>query len=282
MVTRETTLRRGLALLAELGHPTSDEGQAMTVTRLAERLQLHPSQVSRTLQVLEEEGFVERGADRGYQLSWRVYVLGRQVGGRLLGESTDGCLRALVQSIGERCYISVLEGTSVLTVQSRSPGLGVEVAEWVGHSRPAHAASTGRALLVDLSEAELSGFFHATTFPPVGPSSPRTIEDLYKRIETTRRKGYALADEEIEPGVLSVAVPVRRGGTVVAALGFAAPKFRMGKQQLASSVARLVAAGRELSTETPRRRRPVAADASEDASRTRRTQDAKTAEEVRS
>jgi DNA-binding IclR family transcriptional regulator len=268
-------------LLAELGRPISEDGQATTVTRLAERLRLHPSQVSRTLQVLEEEGFVERGVDRGYQLSWRVYLLGRHVAGRLLGESTDACLRMLVQSIGERCYVSVLEGTSVLTVQSRSPGIGVEVAEWVGHSRPAHAASSGRALLVDFSEADLRDLFRTTIFPPVGPASPTTIEDLYERIETARRKGYALADEEIEPGVLSVAVPIRRGGTVVAALGFAAPRFRMGKQQLANSVSRLIAAGHELSSpEAARRSRSAAADDPEGRPRAGVLQNTKIAEEV--
>jgi DNA-binding IclR family transcriptional regulator len=276
---RETTLRRGLKLLVELGSVSTEAGQGVTVSRLAERLQLHPSQVSRTLQVLQEEGFIERRLDRGYQLSWRVYVLGRQVSGRLLSESTDACLSALVESIGERCYLAVLQGATVLTVQSKSPGFGVEVADWVGHSRPAHATSSGRALLVDSTQTELRDFFRASTFSPVGPSSPLTIEDLYTRIEAARRKGYALADEEIEPGVLSAAVPIRNGGTVIAALGFAAPKFRMGKQQLAQSVTRLIVAGRELSSEIARQS-TIESGGSFTQPITHASQDAKTAEGV--
>lgn len=276
---RETTLRRGLKLLVELGSASSEDGRGVTVSRLAERLQLHPSQVSRTLQVLQDEGFVERRLDRGYQLSWRVYVLGRHVSGRLLSESTDACLSELVKSIGERCYLAVLQRASVLTVQSKSPGFGIEVADWVGHSRPVHATSSGRALLIDSTEPEVRDFFRASTFSPVGPSSPLTIEDLYTRIEAARRKGYALADEEIEPGVLSAAVPIRNGGTVIAALGFSAPKFRMGKQQLDHSVTRLMTAGRELSSAITRQSATGGAGPFVQPI-TQASQDAKTAEEV--
>src|SRR6185437_8988982 len=60
--------------------------------------------------------------------------------------------------------------------------------------------------------------------------------------------GYAVADEEITDGVISVAVPVGRpSGNAIAALGFAAPKYRLSDPLYSDAVKRLMAAGVELS-----------------------------------
>jgi DNA-binding IclR family transcriptional regulator len=48
-------------------------------------------------------------------------------------------------------------------------------------------------------------------------------------LETTRRRGYAVADEEAEPGVSSVAVAIcPRENEFVGALAVVAPAFRLG------------------------------------------------------
>ena len=61
-----------------------------------------------------------------------------------------------------------------------------------------------------------------------------------------RERGYAIADEELELGLVSAAVPVRDGaGRIVAALNVSAPKFRFG-ERVDEAGAALVAAAQEL------------------------------------
>ena len=65
------------------------------------------------------------------------------------------------------------------------------------------------------------------------------VEALSKRLAEGRARGYALVDEEFEPGLVAVGAPVRDfRGRIVAAVNVSAPKFRFG--------ARLEQAGEEV------------------------------------
>jgi len=80
-----------------------------------------------------------------------------------------------------------------------------------------------------------------------GPNAPRDVEELYERVLIARRSGYAIVDEEFEPGLVAAAAPVRDfRGRVVAALNVSAPKFRLwGRLPLAGQA--IKAAADELS-----------------------------------
>ena len=56
------------------------------------------------------------------------------------------------------------------------------------------------------------------------------------QLEAIRTDGYATTAEEMTLGACSVAVPVRRGGDVVAALGIVVPSLRRDKSRLVSAL----------------------------------------------
>ena len=80
---------------------------------------------------------------------------------------------------------------------------------------------------------------------PLGPNAPLTPEGFYSRIEAARKRGYALADEEFEPGLVAAAAPVRDfRGRIVAALNVSGPKFRLAGHLAEAGPAVAQAAGR--------------------------------------
>ena len=66
---------------------------------------------------------------------------------------------------------------------------------------------------------------------PLEQLAPRTITDLAelrRDLERTRARGYAVAVDELEAGLWSVAAPVYgAGGSVVAALSISGPTVRL-------------------------------------------------------
>src|SRR5437899_692920 len=57
---------------------------------------------------------------------------------------------------------------------------------------------------------------------------------LRTELATVRARGYAVTDEELEPGLIAVATPIRGyDGTVVAALSVSGPTTRMSRDELA-------------------------------------------------
>lgn len=232
MATDATSLRRGLAILRALEEEEARGAAPPGVTRLAALTGSDKSQVSRSLKVLAEDGLVDRDPEtRGYRLGWRLLgMAGRSSRAGLLA-AAEPLLVRLVRETGERAHLSVLRGTSVLTVLSEGSDHAVQAAGWVGRSVPLHSTSAGRALLLDHRREELAELLAGVPLDGGTPKAPKTVRQLSERVEAARPRGFAVVDEEFEAGLVGVAAPVRDfRGRIVAALNVSAPKFRFAKK----------------------------------------------------
>jgi len=244
-----SSLRRALSLLDALASDDAVAHGGWGVNRLAAHLGRDQSQVSRTLQVFAAAGFVERDAETmAYRIGWQVFALAARTADQRLLAAGAPILRRLVEKdLGERIHLSILRGSEVLTVLTQSPPHAVQTVAWAGSLVPAHNTSSGRALLIDFERHELERMYAGVVFGAGGPNAPRDVEELYERVLIARRSGYAIVDEEFEPGLVAAAAPVRDfRGRVVAALNVSAPKFRLwGRLPLAGQA--IKAAADELS-----------------------------------
>jgi len=220
-----TSLKRGLAILFAL-----ESGDELGVTRIAELVGREKSQVSRTLKVLAEQGLVERDPETlGYRLGWRLFTLAAVAGDPRLTSVAPRSLGELVRTFGESAHLSVLQGADVLTVVSESPPQAVQAVSWVGRVIPAACTSAGYALLIDRDRRGLDALLPDAARSGRHPGGPQSADELWERISEARARGYALADEDFEPGLVAVAGPVRDfRGQVVAAVNVSGPKFRFG------------------------------------------------------
>ena len=237
------SLRRGLLTLEAL----ADDDRGLGVVDVARRLGVDKSQASRTLRALAEHGLAERdGASRAYRLGPRVFAYAALVSERRLLRTAPPVLDGLVSALGERAHLSVLDGPAVLTLLSHGPAHAVQAAGWAGRSVPAYCTAAGRALLADHDAAALAAVLAGVELVPRGPNTVASLDDLVARVRAAAERGYAVADEELEPGLAAVAAPVRRfDGRIVAALNVSGPSFRFGgRLQEAGEVASARAAPR--------------------------------------
>jgi DNA-binding IclR family transcriptional regulator len=220
-----TSLQRSLLVLEALG---SDEAvcSGLGVLRLAELVRQDKSQVSRTLKALAEQGLVDRDpATRAYRLGWGVFALAARAGDTRLLTAGEPVVQELARTVGERTHLSVLRGHEVLTVLSSASSRALETAGWVGRIVPAYCTSSGYALLVD---ADVEAVLRGVELVQLGPRTPRSLRAVAARVASARERGFAVADEEFEPGLLAVAAPVRDfRGRVVAALNASGPTSRL-------------------------------------------------------
>lgn len=223
-----TSLPRGLAVLEALASDEALSG-GLGVLRIAHLVRQDKSQVSRTLRTLAEHGFVDRDPEtRAYRLGWALFALAARAGDLRLVSVAEPIVRDLAESLGERAHLTVLRGSEVLTVLSYGTPHAIEAAGWVGRTVPAHCTSAGYALLAD---ADLSALLANVELARLGPNAPRTLAEVAERVAAARERGWAVADEDFEPGLVAVAAPVRDfGGRVSAALNVSAPKFRLGER----------------------------------------------------
>ena len=210
----------------------SADGKGLSVTRISALVGREKSQVSRTLKVLGEHGFVDRDPETlAYRIGWRVYSLAGQAGRPQLLEEAAPVLARLVRELGETAHLSLLRGNEVMTVLSEAPNRAVQAVGWVGRTVPVHCTSSGRALLLDHELADLARLLDEFELDDCGPNAPRTLEELFERIRSARARGFATVDEEFERGLVAAGAPVRDfRARIVAAVNVSAPKFRFGTQ----------------------------------------------------
>ena len=236
----EMRLERMIDILTALGEPESTTNGGLGVVRVAELVGREKSQVSRALRTLHQSGLIERDtATREYRLGWRLFALAARTGDQRLLAHGPPVLHRLVAALGETAHLTVLDGGQVVTVLSQSSPSSVRAIEWVGHAVPVHTTSSGRALLLDHDAESLRALLGDGLLDVPTRHAPRDVAALAERIAAARAAGYAIVDEEFEPGLVGVAAPVRDfRGRIVAALNVSAPTFRLGD--------RLAAAGGEI------------------------------------
>ena len=208
-------LARGLDVLTcfDADHP------AMTLSEVAAAAGLARPTARRLLLTLEELGFV-RSAGGAFSLTPRVLSLGMAYVGALgLWDVARPHLEALVARTGESSSMAQLDGSDIVYVARVSVPKLIALRVEIGTRFPAVQTSQGKVLLAALPPDELAGTLAQPSRSGLPPSIGRTPEQLRDELTEVRARGWALADEELAPGVRSVAVPVRDGtGAVRAAV----------------------------------------------------------------
>lgn len=212
-----STLRRGIEILQVLQQWTwREDVGGWGNNRIAEYLGADKSQVSRTLKVLMEAGWVERDEEtRTYRLGPGIYSLGMRAADQHLMRVGAAVVRRAVTLTGCRVFLVVRQGACAVTVWSDQPADVRPIVDSIGMTYPVVATDTGRALLFATSAPEIREILGDGT-----PDDPR-VEEFIARVERDRRVGYShgLVSGD-ENGV--VAVPIwTTGRKVVAAIGAA-------------------------------------------------------------
>jgi DNA-binding IclR family transcriptional regulator len=114
---------------------------------------------------------------------------------------------------------------------------------WVGLAVPLHCSALGKVLLAYGAAA-----MPAEPFPARTPRTITTRAVLAAELAAVRERGYAVTDEELEPGLVAVAAPVFAGGvSAIAAISVSAPAVRLTADLIPATATACVGAADALS-----------------------------------
>ncbi len=220
----------------------SSDCTELTVTDVALRLGIPKANASRIMKAMREAGLLETIDASKRHRPGRMLL---DISAAFRGSSPLIRLGAeVVARVSAECghtgYVSVLLGREVTAVTDTPGSNTLRVVSNIGRRLPAHAASTGRALLARLTDAEIIRLYPDGL--PHGPAkAPQTLDDLLARLQQIRADGYAFASEEATPGVDAIAVAIGGPGTTeAAALCMVFPAAVVGPDQRAAILSSLL------------------------------------------
>jgi IclR family pca regulon transcriptional regulator len=208
-------LARGLQIMNVFG-PNRD---ALALSEIARIVDLPRATVRRSLLTLVQLGYA-REDGRLFRLTAKVLELASAY---LASSASTTILQPMCESLsakfGESVSVAVLDQDDAVMVAYARPRRAYLDSAGIGLRVPAFCSAVGRVLLAGLPLQTLDSIF--TKLDP-RPLTDRTVTnkvELAAIIEQVRHQGFALADEEVEIGYRSLAVPLRnQSGTVVFAL----------------------------------------------------------------
>jgi IclR family pca regulon transcriptional regulator len=191
----------------------------MSLAAVAGQTGLARPTARRMLLTLADLGYV-RAVDGGFELTARVLDLGMTyVLSRGLWEVARPHLESLVAQTNESSSIAQLDGSDIIYVARVAVPKIVTLAVTIGTRFPAMQTSLGKVLLAALPPAEAE---RVLAEPSRSGITPRWQPDAGQRaaeLREVRASGWSLTDEELAPGIRSVAAPLRDGsGRVIAAM----------------------------------------------------------------
>jgi DNA-binding IclR family transcriptional regulator len=212
---RNTVTSKILAILSAF-RPDMRE---LSLNQLAQRSGLPLSTTYRLASALVDGQALEPGTHGGYRVGLRLWEVGSlAVRGLTLRDVAAPFMQDLYEATHENVHLAVLSGLEALYIQKITGSRSISVKAKEAQRLPLHATGVGKVLLAYADKK----LFDEVVARGLERHTPHTITNprqLIRALAIVRGQDYAVGNEEMSVGRVSVAVPIRGpGGDVVAAL----------------------------------------------------------------
>jgi len=214
------------------------------VSDVAQRVGLSKPTASRILSTLVYGGLLEQNGETGkYMIGSGLFSLGNLfLITRDIVKVAEPVAKELNELTGEVVNVHIRDkGYSIIVLREESKHT-FRFAYHVGSVFPAYAVAAGKALLSELTDAEIDRLYPHERLMPLTPKTVTTRKELKKELEQVRKTGVAFNREQSREGVESTASVIRdASGMAVAAMSIAAPVFMMNqvKRKKLTTIVRL-------------------------------------------
>jgi DNA-binding IclR family transcriptional regulator len=217
---------RSLDLLALL----AQSGSAQSLANLTENLNLPKATVHRLTTQLLEAGFIARANNE------KDFLIGpalRRLAINTLNHDTTQGLRHvvlsdLVQTIGETCNFTTLDGASVRYLDRVEATWPWRLTLEVGAQVPLHCTASGKLFLAYMEDVQRRKILDTLSLQPMTEHTITTFKKLEKECQDIVKQTYSIDREEFVVGLIALAVPVcDADGRVLGALAVHAPTSRL-------------------------------------------------------
>jgi DNA-binding IclR family transcriptional regulator len=204
---------------------TFENSGGLSLNEISKRIGCNKSRTFRLLYTLAKRGYVHRSADgTRYRLGTKLLERAANVH-RNLKDICRGFMLLVQEALNETVNLSVLDDTAnVLYIDIVESSRPFRMTATVGCRLPAHLTSMGKAILASMRVDDPK----SPDAPILKKLTPRPSRTLGKELEKIRQRGYAIDNEESEPGVACIGVPILdEGGRTVAAMSVSGSRHRI-------------------------------------------------------
>lgn len=217
---------------------------------LLETIQMPKATLHRLLQTMVEEGLLRLDeTTRTYHLGLKLISYGYAAMRDLdLRRQAERHLEALRDLTRETTRLAILDGTEMVYIDHKLSPQTISIEFKIGARGPAYCSGTGKAILAFLPPAERDRVIKRINLRALTLNTRASAKALVADLEKSRKRGFAIDDEEQTPGVRAVGVAVLdSAGKPVAAISVTVPAYRVSVDQLKRWAPQVIATAESIS-----------------------------------
>jgi len=223
------TLARGLSVLRAF----TKERPEMTLSEVAAVTELSPAVARRCLHTLVRLGYVGQEG--------KIFLLTPEVMGFAsafiestnLEEVVQPYLQELRDETGDSASLAVLSGDEVLYLVHVSTNRMIRLVAGFGTRYPVYPTSLGRVLMAYQSPARIRSYLKELKLEKLTDKTVSSKDKLKRALKQARDEGYASIQDELDYGIVSVAVPVfGKDGEILAAINCSTATTRVHRSDM--------------------------------------------------
>lgn len=179
-------------------------------TDVVEATGLAKASVHRITRTLADHGFITIGADGHYLPGPKALSLaGRAFEHIDISALAQPVVDELVETTGCTVHVGALNGLEVIYVARKDSNKPYRMPSRIGKSIWLHSTGIGKVVMAQFTASQVQ---HYIDQAGLSARTPHTITDpqkLLAELQTVREQGFAIDDEENEPGIRCVAAGIR-------------------------------------------------------------------------
>ncbi|HET9762285.1 MAG TPA: IclR family transcriptional regulator C-terminal domain-containing protein [Casimicrobiaceae bacterium] len=225
------SLTRGLSILDALARSAA----GLTLTDVAQRVQLPPSTTHRLLSTLEKMGYVHQAGDLGL---WYIGLQAFTVGTTFLANrdfvaESHVYMHRLMEQAGETSNLAILDGTEAVFVAQVQCHETMRTLVKLGSRVPLHASGVGKALFAALPDLQVDAILKVKGLPRITDNTIVAIETMWAALRVIRQRGYSFDDEEHARSTRCVGAAIYdEHAEPLGAISIAGPSSRMPDERI--------------------------------------------------
>lgn len=225
------------------------EQDGKSLTEIAAQTELHKSTAYRIITTLLKRGYLDKTEQGNYKIGLKlIEAVSYYINDLELQTEARPYVAKITSHLGLSSYLGVLDGDKVVYIERMDVISAVKLYTQIGHRVNAYCSSLGKCLLANYSNEELDEIMADCSFIKFTPNTISGMEALRRELAEVRRKGWAIDDEEYEPGHRCVGAPIYDyKGDIIAAISASGDKHVLTDERIEEVAQYVVKTAREIS-----------------------------------
>lgn len=199
-----SSLARGIKIIELLVN-----NESMTVSEVALALDIHRTVSHRFLATLQELGYVQKDGQSRYRLSFRLFEMGMKTSNAFdIRQISRSFMQELARISTETVNLGQLDGLEVIIIDKIVSREVIRSDLMIGARLPLNATAQGKIFLAFLPQEESKELIDRLTFQAFTPNTITNSSKLISELEEIRSNGFAINNEELDPGVRAISAPI--------------------------------------------------------------------------